>query len=318
MTKAASKTIIVLTDMLKGVLCKPDGKPPFGRNLRCPMCGKHAVTIKLGYKAPVAFCGSRTGTIRTGCKAKGAPLIKAIRKEKGIWLAPPPRREMPRKVVERMRRSPAYEGLPPRSKALVEHLIEAVFVHGEPNREISLTGTELMGIIGLRSWKQLYRAVSAAVDAEIVTKGSRALSHGYGRGPVNLWGLACLPKGWFERPTKAVHNPNSVATGGGRTWGENVGRGGERGPQPIDLAGGGCGIVYEPSAQSASEPPRHDGEAGARGTSGPIRKGTSLGGASGRVVGRSPPPSSAPCGSYECRKGCRNPGTCPAFWRVAL
>jgi hypothetical protein len=114
-TKA--QTIVrTLTDKRNGVWREPEGKPPYGENLRCPLCSKHGMKVMVGHRknTPVVFC--------TQCHAKGNPLINAIREETGIWLAPKPRRVPPQKLVAQMRRSPEYEALPPRSKALVDHL----------------------------------------------------------------------------------------------------------------------------------------------------------------------------------------------------
>lgn len=104
MTKA--QTIVrMLTDKRNGVWREPEGKPPYGENLRCPLCQKHGMKVMVGHRknTPVVFC--------TRCHAKGNPLINAIREETGIWLAPKPRRVPPQKLVAQMRRSPEYEAL---------------------------------------------------------------------------------------------------------------------------------------------------------------------------------------------------------------
>ena len=296
MTKA--QTIVrMLTDKRNGVWREPEGKPPYGENLRCPLCQKHGMKVMVGDRknTPVVFC--------TQCHAKGNPLINAIREETGIWLAPKPRRVPPQKLVAQMRRSPEYEVLPPRSKALVDHLVKAYF-GGEPNGGIGGTGTELMAVIGTHSWKHLYKAINAAIDAKIVLRGSRALSHGKHHGSSNLWGLACLPR---EHPKRSRRNSTEQGRGG-RKWGEKVDLGGERGVQPLDPARGGCAVVYDPSGQCASERSREKAkpERAARVRS--PGKETNGGGASGRVVGRSPP-SSRLC-RYDCAKAgeCVEPG----------
>ena len=288
-TKA--QTIVrTLTDKRNGVWREPEGKPPRGENLRCPCCGKNTMKISIGDRkaAPVVFCK---------CRASSNRLINAIRREDGVWLIPPPRREPPEKVVERMRRSPAYEGLSTRAKAMVEHLVAAVMVHSQRNDEVTLTAKEWMAVLKTRSAKQTYAAMGAVLSSGLVTKRSRALSSGYGRGQVCLWGLACLPSDIKSRRRK----PSGKRPSRGESVGESVDERGIRGVQPLDLARGGCNsVVYDPSGQCASERSREKAkpERAARARS--PGKGTNGGGASGRVVGRSPP-SSRLC-RYDCAK----------------
>jgi hypothetical protein len=177
------------------------------------MCGQRAVKLRLGDRAntPIA----RVGNIHTGCKANSVPLLKAMTRKTDIWLTPPARREPPRKAVERMRRSPAYEGLPPRSKALVDHLVEAYF-DGEPNGGISGAGTELMAALGTRSRRHLYKALDAAIGAKIVVRGSRAWSNGQASGSSNMWGLVCLPR---QHPERSPRKHSTKQDRGGTKWG---------------------------------------------------------------------------------------------------
>jgi hypothetical protein len=285
-----------ITDKLNGCW-RADREPPYGENLRCPMpnCDAHKVTIKLGDKVPLVFCAR--------CKAKGDPLVKAVTRATGVWLTPPPRRERPQKVVERMRRSDAYESLPSRAKALVSHLIDAVMVNGEPNGGVSRTGMELMATLGTRSRKQFYKAVNAAIAAKIVVRGSRALSNGKDSGSSNLWGLACLP-----REAKR-------SKGGGTKRGDKATQGGQSGGQPIDPAGGGCALVYEPSAQLDKRSAQTEG----LGDEALVQK--------FHHQQRSPlnqrrakpaPDHAGRCGGYACGKAdeCLAPGACPILgWR---
>ena len=159
-----------VTDWLNGVW-RDDKNPPCGENLHCPDCGKHTMRITIGDRKgkPVVFCN---------CGAPSKRLINGIRKTTGIWLVPPPRRVPPREAVERMRRSPQYEGLSSRSKKLVDLLVEAVLDDGLVNGGIVMTATQLMAALGTRSGKQLYKAVNAAVAAKIVIRRSQASSNG--------------------------------------------------------------------------------------------------------------------------------------------
>jgi len=243
MGKAKPQAIAqTLTERLGGSWCEPEGKPPFGELLRCPLCGKYRMKVALGDRGdPVVFC------LCSRSREKQSLLLKAVTKATGIWLAPKPRREKPQKLVERMRRSPEYESLPSRAKKLVDHLVEAYF-GGEPNGGIVRTGTELMAALGLRSRAPLYRAINAAIDAKIVFRGSRALSRGYGHGPMNLWGVHGLPK---EPPKRSEKGRDEAETTCETTWTEPRQRGG----QPIDPARGGCAVVRQSVPQSASAPP---------------------------------------------------------------
>jgi hypothetical protein len=272
-----------MTERLDGNWCEPVGESPYGEFLRCPMCGQRAVKLKLGAKSPVAFCGARTGNPHIGCKAKGVPLIKAMTKKSGgLWLTPPACREPPRKAVERMCRSPAYEGLPPRSKALVDHLVEAYF-DGEPNGGISGAGTELMAALGTRSRKHLYKAIDAAIGAKIVVRGSRAWSNGQASGSSNMWGLVCLPR---QHPERSPRKHSTKQDRGGTKWGDKVDLGGQRGVQPLDLTRG-CGIVYDPAGQSDERKPHGTDAVGLRGVNGAARRSalsTTGGGGCGTVV----------------------------------
>ena len=89
----------------------------------------------------------------------------------------------PHKAVARMRRSPAYLALPSMSKALVEHLVTAVLVDGRFSGFVDRTEAELMVVLGTRSKRQVGEAVNAAIAAEVVVKGARAFSRGYGSDP---------------------------------------------------------------------------------------------------------------------------------------
>ena len=197
MIKAATTIARKVTDWLNGVW-RDDKNPPCGENLHCPDCGKHTMRITIGDRKgkPVVFCN---------CGAPSKRLINGIRKTTGIWLVPPPRRVPPREAVERMRRSPEYEGLSSRSKKLVDLLVEAVLDDGLVNGGIVMTATQLMAALGTRSGKQLYKAVNAAVAAKIVIRRSQASSNGQNKEPSNLWGLTCLSvdyKGLSERRAK--------------------------------------------------------------------------------------------------------------------
>jgi hypothetical protein len=159
-----------ITDKLGGIWRELDGKP-VGEHLRCPLCEKYKMKIKLGDKTPVAtpvvFCA--------GCKKNSTLLINAIRRETGIWLAPPPRRLSPREAVDGMRRSPAYQGLPARSKKLVDHLVEAVMVNRRSNGFVDRTEAEPIAVLGTRSKRQVGEAggfISTAISAPMSSGGS--------------------------------------------------------------------------------------------------------------------------------------------------
>jgi hypothetical protein len=229
-------------------------------------------------------------------------------------LAPKPRREPPRKVVERMRQSPAYEGLPSRSKALVDLLVTAVLEDGEANGGISMTVPALMAALGTRSRKQFYKAVDAAIAAGIVAKGSRALSHGQHNGSSNLWGLRCLPDDHKSRSKKRAE----AVSRGGTKWGDEVDLGGRSGGQAIDLARGGCGVVYDPSGRAPSEAHVETEEArrGRSGTSGvskpPVQPAEESWGGRPPGTPRNIDGWTPECDGYACGKagGCLWPGLC--------
>ena len=234
----------VIRERLGGIEDEVEGKP-YGRNLRCPMpiChGKH--TLKIGI-------GRLRNRLVVRCKNRAHnqnALVRAVTKATGVSLFPRPRPASPSEImgrmlhaVEQMRLTPQYEGLSPLSKALVEHLVEAIFDNGESNGGIDRTGTNLMGVFDIHSWRQFYEAVNEAIDAGIVFRGSRGLSHGYKSGPSNLWGLACLPderEGRSSKRAKASPKPHKnvsrLRNKGGRTWWENVQKVGERAAQPFD------------------------------------------------------------------------------------
>ena len=151
-----------------------------------------------------------------------------------------------------MRRSPAYEGLPLRSRALVDHLVDAVLVNGEPNGWISRIVPELMATLDTRSRKQFYKAVNAAIGAEIVVRGSRALSHGMGSGSSNLWGLACLPRMPRAGPGSTT-KPSQV---GGRSGGTKWPKGDEVGVNPLILLGVVAGSYTTLWAKPRAQAPR--------------------------------------------------------------
>ena len=118
-------------------------------------------------------------------------------------------------AVGQMRLTPQYKALSDLSKALVDHLVEAVSVNGEPNGGISRTGTELMAAFGIRSRRKLYAAIDAVIDAGIVIRGSRALSLGQDKGASNLWRLARLPddpQGRAKKRADASPKPNKASS----------------------------------------------------------------------------------------------------------
>jgi hypothetical protein len=163
---------------------------PCGLNLRCPLCLKPKMRIGIGDKpdALVAFCD--------GCRAKGLRLVKAIWEVTEISLSPmKPREPLPPQrrdeIIAKMRRSPEYEALPDRAKALVDLLVKALH-GGEDNGDISRTGVELMQALKTRSKRQVGEAVSAAIASGIVFKRRLANVRGYGFGSSNRWGLKCL------------------------------------------------------------------------------------------------------------------------------
>lgn len=246
-------------ERMKGFIWWLNGKErlnkgePCGRSLRCPMpkCeGWPTLKIDLGTKRPDALivCCTRR---RHNKYALARAVTKACG---GLSLTPrwrPASPEEMRHAVEKMCHTTKYDGLSPRAKALAELLVDAVLVNGEPNGGISRTGTELMAALGINSWRWLYEAIDAVVEAGIVIRGSRGLSHGYKSGPSNLWGLACLPvdpNGRSEKRAEAAPKPRWTSSRkrpkpqrtrgqcAGRTWRENVQKEGERAAQPIDIA----------------------------------------------------------------------------------
>ena len=171
MSKAKPQAIAQrLTARFGGSWCEPEGKPPFGELLRCPLCGKYRMKVALGDRGnPLVFClCSRT-------REKRSLLIKAVTKETGIWLVLKPRRVSAQKMVERMRRSPEYQALPPRSRALVDLLVDAVLKDGLSNGEIVMPVTVLMAALGTRSARQFYEAVDLGVKAGIDLQGVAGL-----------------------------------------------------------------------------------------------------------------------------------------------
>jgi hypothetical protein len=274
-----------ITERLGGVPHEPKGKPPYGRNLKCPMPNcteKHTLKIDIG-RLPnrlIVRCKNHAHNQNA--------LVRAVTKATGVSLFPRPRPASPseimgqmRRAVEQMRQTTQYKGLPPRSKALVEHLIESVIVNGEPNGGISHTGTELMAALGISSWRWLYEAINAAIEAGIVIKGSRGLSHGYRSGPSNLWGLVCRPidpEGRSKKRAEAAPKPRWASSRkrpkpkrtrgqcAGRTWRENVQKAGERAAQPFDNASCDSGSYagagdYPPRAAQAEPEQGSAGEA---------------------------------------------------------
>jgi hypothetical protein len=227
----------MIVEMLNGGL--HEGEPPHGKSLRCPVCREPNLKVTLGAGLGKLLVHCRCSKTRE----RHISLVRAVTKVTGVSLDPPPRRVSPREAVERMRRSPAYEGLSPKAKALVDHLVRAYF-DGGPNGGISETGTELMAGIGTHSRKQLYKAINAAIDTKIVFKGSRAWSNGQASGSSNLWGLVCLQR---EHPKRSRRNSTEQDRGGTK-WGDKVDLGGQRGVQPIDLTKGDCTVVYDPSS----------------------------------------------------------------------
>ena len=116
-----------------------DGHPPYGERLRCPLCRENAVTIRLGDKAVLVYCGSRVdrSDYRSGCKARGVKLLKAMTDKTDIWLTGRRRQpdESPKEIVERMRQTAAYENLWGKANALVDYLA-ATIIGGEPNGKV--------------------------------------------------------------------------------------------------------------------------------------------------------------------------------------
>ena len=259
----------VIRERLGGIEDEVEGKP-YGRNLRCPMpiChGKH--TLKIGI-------GRLRNRLVVRCKNRAHnqnALVRAVTKATGVSLFPRPRPASPSEImgrmlhaVEQMRLTPQYEGLSPLSKALVEHLVEAIFDNGESNGGIDRTGTNLMGVFDIHSWRQFYEAVNEAIDAGIVFRGSRGLSHGYKSGPSNLWGLVCLPderEGRSSKRAKASLKPHKnvsrLRKKGGRTWWENVQKVGERAAQPFDNTSYDLGVVRRRKSKPARRHPRGAG-----------------------------------------------------------
>jgi hypothetical protein len=232
-----------------------------GRGLQCPLCQRlkdwkkidiptNRLKIDIGDKRPnllVVAC--------TRVRHHQIALIKAVTKATGLSLEPRPSPSeiiwRMRHAVEQMRQTTKYKDLSPRARMLVDHLINAIFIDGEPNGGISRTGTELKTALGISSWRWLYEAIDATVGAGIVIRGSRGLSHGYKSGPSNLWGLACLPidpNGRSKKRAEAAPKPRWASSRkrpkpqrtrgqcAGRTWRENVQKAGERAAQSFDNA----------------------------------------------------------------------------------
>ena len=170
----------------------------YGKGLRCPLCFKSGLRITLGDKPEtlMAFCEA--------CKAHGNRLVKAIWEATGVSCSPMPKRWRPspevgpEKAVTELRQSESYQALSARSKILVDFIADAVTDGGIPNGRIKCTGRQLMALLKTRSWKHLYKAVDAAIEAGIVVRGSRAQALGGTGGAANLWGLKCLPR-WGEK-----------------------------------------------------------------------------------------------------------------------
>ena len=208
-----------------------------GRNLQCSICRwiKERKKIDIPTHTLKIGIGRLRNTLVVRCKRAHHQnaLCRAVTKATGVSLSPRPRLARDHGADApcrgQMRLTPQYKGLSDLSKALVDHLVEAVSVNGEPNGGISRTGTELMAAFGIRSWRKLYAAIDAVIDAGIVFRGSRALSLGRTRARptcgvshASLTIERAVPRsGPMLRQNRTRHPPaygKRVGETGGRTW----------------------------------------------------------------------------------------------------
>ena len=241
-----------MTTALSGNWCDDGKSPPYGERLRCPMCGENAVTIRMGDRAPVAFCGARVrgSSYRTGCKASGVPLLKAMTAKTSIWLTLRKRpKEPPEKAVERMRETREYRDLSPKAKLVVDHLVSSVIAKMGANGRMLRSKKDWMLVIDPRSSNQTDKAIAGALASGLVFR-ELSVSTPKGGRPSFLYGLKCLPtdtdrtsraKPRAKPPKRGLNHPEKPGNAGGgamhRTYGASNPQ--SRGPGEPEGRGGG-------------------------------------------------------------------------------
>jgi hypothetical protein len=195
---------------------RADEHPPYGERLRCPLCRENAVTIRLGDKAPVVFCGSRVdrSDYRSGCNAHGVRLLKAMTLKTGIWLTGRRRQpdESPKVTVERMRQTAAYESLWGKAKMLVDYLAAAVVDDGRENGSIGLSTEQGLRALREKSRQQFQRAIDEAKDAGLIYREPMPSRSPKGGRPSYAYGLVCL----LPESTRKRAKTNSTGDAGTR------------------------------------------------------------------------------------------------------
>ena len=231
---------------------RADEHPPYGERLRCPLCRENAVTIRLGDKAPVVFCGSRVGgsDYRSGCNAHGVRLLKAMTLKTGIWLTGRRRQpdESPEKIVERMRQTAAYENLWGKAKVLVDYLAVTIIGGGRSSGSVHLPTKQGLKALREKSRQQFTRAIDEAMDAGLIYREPMPSRSAKGGRPSFAYGLVCL----LPESTRKRAKTNSTGEAGTqykpRSKPQNLGIN-----SPESLEDAGVGLLHRTYGPDPSE-----------------------------------------------------------------
>jgi hypothetical protein len=194
--------MMAIIERLGGIPHAPKGKPPYGRDLQCPLCQQlkdrmkidiptHRLKIDIG-KLPNAL------VVRcTRVSHNQNALVSAVTKATRLSLMPRPSpseiRDRMLYKVGQMRLTTKYKDRSDLSKALVEHLVEAVIVKREPNGEVLRSTKDWMLALDTRSSSQTVKAIDAALASGLIGRRRTASPTLEGGRPSFLYGLKCLP-----------------------------------------------------------------------------------------------------------------------------
>jgi hypothetical protein len=182
-----------ITKRRDGIECEAGG-----RNLQCPLCQwiKDRKKIDIPTNRLKIDLGKRPNTLVVVCtrvRHNQSALVRAVTKATSLSLTPRPRRDSSRHAVEQMRQTTQYRGLSPRAQALVDHLIEAIVIDGEPNGEALRSKKDWMLALDTRSSSQTDKAIAAMLASGLIGRRRTASPILEGGRPSFLYGLKCLP-----------------------------------------------------------------------------------------------------------------------------